>query len=66
MLVQTEDSPLYMEYRVPASVGKCVVINPIIPDGLGPLPGRSARPAGRLQGVYAGKFAEGWMTLELC
>jgi len=66
MLVQTEDSRSYMEYRVPASVGKCVVINPMIPDGLGPLPGRSARPAGRLQGVYAGKFAEGWMTLELC
>lgn len=66
MLVQTEDSRSYMEYRVPASVGKCVVINPMIPDDLGPMPGRSARPAGRLQGVYAGKFAEGWMTLELC
>ncbi|WP_165949219.1 glycosyltransferase family 4 protein [Kribbella turkmenica] len=65
MLVQTEDSRSYMEYRVPASVGKCVVINPMIPDDLGPLRGRSA-PAGRLKGVYAGKFAEGWKTLELC
>ncbi|WP_116947251.1 glycosyltransferase family protein [Jiangella endophytica] len=66
MLVQTEDSRSYMEYRVPASAGKCVVINPMIPDDLGPLPGRSAPSAGRLQGVYAGKFAEGWKTLELC
>lgn len=66
MLVQTEDSRSYMEYRVPASVGKCVVINPMIPDDLGPLPGRAAPVAGRLQGVYAGKFAEGWKTLELC
>jgi hypothetical protein len=66
MLVQTEDSRSYMEYRVPASVGKCVVINPMIPDELAPLPGRSVSPAGQLKGVYAGKFAEGWKTLELC
>jgi hypothetical protein len=66
MLVQTEDSRSYMEYRVPASVGKCVVINPMIPDDLGPLPGRAAPDGDRLQGVYAGKFAEGWKTLELC
>ncbi|NEA35470.1 glycosyltransferase family 4 protein [Streptomyces sp. SID13031] len=66
MLVQTGDSRSYMEYRVPASVGKCVVINPMIPDDLGPLRRRSTPQTGRLQGVYAGKLAEGWKTLELC
>jgi hypothetical protein len=64
MLVQTEDSRAYMEYRVPESVGKCFVILPMIPDDLRPLEGRRAH-VDTLVGVYSGKFAMPWRTLEL-
>lgn len=66
MLVQTEDSRSYAEFRVPASVGKCLVTYPVIPDDLKPLPTRRTTRPGQLRGVYSGKFAEGWKTLELC
>jgi hypothetical protein len=64
MLVQTEDSRAYMEYRVPESVGKCFVILPMIPDDLRPLETRTAH-VDALVGVYSGKFAMPWRTLEL-
>lgn len=66
MLVQTEDSRSYMEHRVPASAGKCLVLYPVIPDDLAPLPNAVRSAPGHLKGVYSGKFAEGWHTLELC
>lgn len=66
MLVQTEDSRSYTEFRVPASIGKCLVTYPVVPDDLVPLPSRRRPEPGRLSGVYSGKFAEGWRTLELC
>lgn len=66
MLVQTEDSRSYMEFRVPASVGKCLVTYPVIPDDLQPLATKRRPAPGVLSGVYSGKFAEGWKTLELC
>ena len=68
VFAQTEDARAYLEATIPAAAGKCLVLNPMIPDDLfrdDYLPD-ATRTEGPLRLVYSGKFAKNWRTLEMC
>jgi len=68
VLVPTEDARSYLEATVPAAAGKCLILNPIISDDLFDEQSMSGPSSGKgpLRLVYAGTFAKGLRTLEMC
>jgi len=68
VFAQTEDARAYLEATIPAAAGKCLVLNPMIPNYLFHDDYRSdaTRTEGPLRLVYSGKFAKNWRTLEMC
>jgi glycosyltransferase involved in cell wall biosynthesis len=66
VFAQTEDARAYIEAMIPVAAGKCLILNPIIPDGLLVNHASHAADSGPLRLVYAGKFARNWRTLEIC
>lgn len=68
LFCQTEESRSYLEAIAPEAAGKCVLLNPMIPDEYF-AEHESRRPSRRggetAHLVYSGKFAKPWLTREL-
>ena len=57
VFAQTEDARAYIEAMIPVAAGKCLILNPIIPDDLFVDRASLSADNGPLRLVYAGKFA---------
>jgi glycosyltransferase involved in cell wall biosynthesis len=70
LLCQTEELRSFLEGSAPEACGKCVLMPPVVPAGVGPPQGRARTGIGATGGdplrlVYTGKFAPRWNTYEM-
>jgi glycosyltransferase involved in cell wall biosynthesis len=64
VLCQTEDLRTRLEQVVPETVGKALLLPPILPDGIDPAYSGAPTASG-VNLVYSGKYAPAWRTLEM-
>lgn len=66
VFAQTESARSYFEGFVPEASGKCILLNPMVPDEFfGRSEGHGSSIGSSVELVYSGKFASAWMTLEM-
>lgn len=71
LFAQTEQAREVLERQVPDTVGKTLLLPPMVPDDVTADPADYEDAAGPVQGsrplrlVYSGKFARQWKTLEM-
>lgn len=66
VFAQTESARSYFEGFVPESNGKCILLNPMVPDEFFvDRADQSSATGSPVELVYSGKFASAWMTLEM-
>lgn len=66
VFAQTESARSYFEGFVPEASGKCILLNPMVPDEFFEDSADHGSWGGSpVELVYSGKFASAWMTLEM-
>lgn len=66
VFAQTESARSYFEGFVPEASGKCILLNPMVPDEFfADSADRGSSADSPVELVYSGKFASAWMTLEM-
>lgn len=71
LFAQTDEAREFLEHHVPAARQKTLLLPPMLPDALRemrtyPPEELNDVPDRTINLVYAGKFARGWNTLEMC